>query len=479
MIHETKANVVVADGDIHPLIEARFGGRIPLIDAKDWLAGIRQTVEGEHSQASEHMVSHVLAVAAVEGSGMEKDLEAMALQLHLPFHSFKQPAEEEIVKWVVEVALSHAQEASVDAAQARVSAAILRQDLDRQQQAFHALERAVKDFGMPQFTLALDSPLTPERLVLSGYDCLTENLKVSVDAVGHLQQRLPVSARRIAAVEFHVDMLADPGTDGFLEVSIRDLAANILTTPISIDVSELSSGWNRINFNEVIDCTDRDATLHLSLTGNAAVGLTLSPCMPAERFHPSMQDGVPIGDSPLAMKVWRGLIGVRPQLPPVKKSEGNLIRLRAGEMPKAQLLKPANNGDMAFDLVQYWVNEDGFLVHPPASGMSVALIEKLEFDNLNSVTAIVNNGHRDGPPLLFAIGIAVRLGNQSLIQIPDMLGPWLTLPPLGWGEVHAVLPESTSGKFDLVLVTMVAKGHENRNSWGLFRGFIFNTENLP
>lgn len=330
---------------------------------------------------------------------------------------------------------------------------------------------------MPQFTLALDMPLTVERLVLCGKDCSPEALKVPVDAVGHLRQRLPVSARRIAAVELHVELLANLSMDGQLEVSISDLAGNILTTPVSIGLSELTPGWNRIVFHEVIDCTDRDATLCLSLGGSGAVALSLTHGMPFERFHPIREDATPTGDSPMAVKVWRGLVGVRPQLPPLKSSEGNLIRRRSGEMPEAQL-HSTDHGDLAFDMVQYWAKEDGFLVHPPASGMTVGMIEKLEFQNLNSVTAIVNNAHRDGPIISFAIGIVVRKGNHSRVHVPDALGSWLTLPPLGWGEVHALLPESTSGKFDLVLVTMVATGNDNRMAWGLFRGFIFNTENL-
>jgi hypothetical protein len=477
MIHETKTNEVVTDRDIHPLIQARFGGGIPLIDAKDWLDGIHQVMEGGHSQAAEYPLSDVLAVAALAGSGLEKELAAMALKLHLPFRSFEKPDVEEVGKWVVEMAMARAREASVEAAEARRSASVLRQDLDQQQQAFHALERAVQDFGMPQFTMALEMPLSVERLVLCGEDCPQENLKVPVDAVGHLHQRLPVSARRIAAVELHVELVADRAMEGQLEVSVTDLAGNILTTPVAISLSELTSGWNRMIFPEVIDCTDRDATLHLSVTGSGAVALSLSHGIPFERFHPSRQDATTAGDSPLAVKVWRGLVGVRPQLPPLSSSEGGLIRLRSGDMPKAKL-HSADLGDVDSDLVQYWVKEDGFLVHPPTSGMTVAIIEKLEFQNLNSVTAIVNNAHRDGPSLSFAIGIVVRTGNHSRIHVPDVLGSWLTLPPLGWGEVHTLLPEPTSGKFDLVLVTMVAKGHDNRMAWGLFRGFLFNTENL-
>ncbi len=472
MINETKVNVVVADNDIHPLIDARFGDGISLIDAKNWLAGIHQVTSGGHLKASDYPIYDVLAVAALEGSILEKELQDMAIKLHLPFRSFELPVEVEVGNWVVEVAMSRVREASVDAAESRRAAAILRQDLDRQHQAFHALEEAIQDFGMPQFTLALDLPLTVECMVFCGENCSPEALKVLVDAVGHLHQRLPVSARRISAIEFHIERLADVHLDSHLELSIRDLRGNILTTPVSICLSDLTTGWNRINLPEAIDCTDRDAILYLLFIGSGALALSLTHSIPIERFHPSRQDATPIGDSPLALKVWRGLIGVRPQISPLKVNRDGFIRSRSGELPMARLY--STDGDpMGFDIIQYWPKEDAFLVHPPSNGMTVAIIEGLELKNLISASAIVNNGHRESPAISFALGI---VASGQFFHIPDVLGSWLTLPPLGWGEVHVALPESRSGKFDLVIATMVGRDQGNHMAWGLFRGFLLNAE---
>ena len=472
MIHETKANAVVADRAIHPLILARFGDGVPLIDAESWLAGIQQMEVGGHSHISDFPMSDVLAVAVEAGSEMENELQTMALKLHLPFRAFERPADDDVGTWVVEVALSRAQEAFVDAAEARVAAASLRQDLDRQQQAFQALENAVHDFGMPQFTLALDLPITANRLVLSGEVCPPESLPSRIDAVGHLVQRLPMSARRIASVELHCELLAECSLDGKLEASISDLAGNALTKSAGVNLAEISPGWNRFDFAEGIDCTDRDAVLHLSLTGSGAVALSLAPSMPIERFHPSAQDTTPLVDSPLAAKVWRGLSGVRTQPPHVTMSEGALIRHRSGEMPRARLY--SIDGDpLGFDTVQYWAKEDGFLVHPPACGMTVGIIEGLDLQNFMSATAIVNNGHRDGPTLSFSLGI---VPSGQFFHVPDVLGPWLTLPPLGWGEVHAALAEPASGQFDLIIATLISEGQRNNMAWGLFRGFLLNAD---
>ncbi len=472
MIYETKANAVVADRAIHHLIQARLGDGVPLIDAGSWMARIQQMLLGGHSHISDYPMSEVLAVAVEAGSEMEKELRSMALKLHLPFRAFDRPKEDDVGKWVVEVALSRAHEAFVDAAEARVAAASLREDFDRQQQAFQALENAVHDFGMPQFTLALDLPLTADRLVLSGGECPRESLPTPIDAAGHLIQRLPISARRIASVELHCELLAACSLDGKLEASISDLAGCVLAKSVGVNLSEISPGWNCFDFAEGIDCTDRDAVLHLSLSGTGAVALSLAPPTPIKRFHPSAKDAPPLVDSPLAAKVWRGLSGVRTQLPYVKMTEGSLIRRRCGEMPSARLY--SIDGDpLGFDAVQYWAKEDGFLVHPPACGMTVGIIEGLDLRNFLSATAIVNNAHRDGSTLSFSLGIVPP---GRFFHVPDVLGPWLTLPPLGWGEVHAALPEPASGQFDLVIATMVTKEQGNQKAWGLFRGFLLNAD---
>lgn len=471
MTPEILANAVVADGPIRKSIQAQFGDAILLIDAESWLNGMNRLKNTGHVQVSDLPSTDVLAVAVLTKSKIGEELKSLASELHLPYRSFDHADEVNIRKWIVDVAFRRASDAWVDAGESRRAAAILRQDLDRQQQSFQALEVAVQDFGMPQFTLALDLPLAMGRLILAGNECTAESLMADNGTSGELIQRLPISARRIASVELYCERLLDYPDDGKLTVRIADLAGTLLASSEAIDISELAQGWNRFNFPMGIDCTDRDAVLKLSLSGTGAIRLSLGPFLPIERFHPTRLDSTAIYDAPLAMKIWRGFAGVRTPTPLVKIFEGGLVRRRSGEVPKARL-HFTDDQKMAFEPVQYWMNEDGFLVHPPAAGVTVAIIENIELENIAAASAIVNNGHRDSPPISFAIGI---VESGSFFHLPDILGSWLTLPPMGWGEVHAALPESASGRFDLVLATMVATGKGNNKAWGLFRGFMFNT----
>ena len=289
--------------------------------------------------------------------------------------------------------------------------------------------------------------------------------------VATLFQRMPLSARRITSVDLHCECVSHYSEAASLTVSVIDLAGNHLESSDPLPLSDLSWGWNHFNLSRGINCSDRDAALKLSLQGMGALRFRLGPCVPIDRFHPQSGRSETVADAPLAMKVWRGFGGVRTPAAQAKISQRNRTQRGAGEMPRPRL-HATDDPLMGFEPVQYWPKEDGFLVHPPKSGMTVGIIEGLEIKNLTSVTAIVNNNHREAPVLSFAVGF---VPSGRLFHVPDALGSWLQLPPLAWGEVHVPIPEPFTGKFDLLVASLVAEGQGNHMAWALFREFILHT----
>jgi hypothetical protein len=376
-----------------------------------------------------------------------------------------------LIQWIVQTAINQASSAWADAGGSRLEAAMLRKDLDMQQRSFQELESAVHELRILQFYLALDIPLASGALILASEGFALAHESPHPVVIATLFQRMPLSARRIASVDLNCECLLEYSESASLTVSVFDLAGNHLESSNPILLSDLSLGWNSFKLTRAINCTDRDAVLKLSFEGKGALRFRLGPSVPMDRFQP--QSGRPevVADAPLAMKVWRGFAGVRTLTSHAKISQGSITRRGAGEMPKARL-HATDDPLMGFEPVQYWSKENGFLVHPPKRGMTVGLIEGLDVKNLTSVTAIVNNNHREAPVLSFAVGF---VPSGSFFHVPDALGSWLQLPPLGWGEVHVPIPEPFTGKFDLLIASLVAEGQGNHMAWSLFREFILHT----
>jgi len=466
-----KKQTIVAEETTHSWIKSELGDSVHVVDAKSWLADIRRLKTTGHVGISEYLTSDILAIVGIRDSPLIRELEAQSEEFHLPFRCFDKEARRNLIQWIVQTAMDQASSAWAYAAESHHKAAMLRQDLDIQQRSFQALEAAVHESGIPQFSLALDIPLASGALILAGEECLLAPDSPHPVVVATLFQRMPLSARRIASVDLNCERLTDYSETGSLTISVIDLAGNHLESTAPIPLSDLSCGWNHFNLARGINCSDRDAVLKLSLLGAGALRFRLGPCVPIDRFHPQSGGSEAISDAPLAMKVWRGFAGVRTPASHLKISQGGIVRREASEMPKARL-HATDDPSMGFEPVQYWPKEDGFLVHPPKIGMTVGIIEGLDIKNLTSVTAIVNNNHREAPTVSFAVGF---VPSGCFFHVPDVLGTWLQLPPLGWGEVHVPLPQPYTGKFDLLVASLVAEGQGNHMAWALFRAFILHT----
>lgn len=341
-------------------------------------------------------------------------------------------------------------------AQTRIENALLREEFANIQNKFVELENFHHDIGAARFSLALNVPETTGLVEIGS-------------PRRQLTQRLPISARGIVAVDALCRTVHGEG-NGRIVVDVEDLSGRILATT-SRQIATLVDGWNRFTFPSGVDSDDRDGVLRVRFddaSPDAVAAFSLGPPTPVKRLHPTVGP-LPAAEAPLALRVWRGLPDVRP---PSNDGDRSRRHVRPGDLPRPRTLFCADES-MGYDPVQYWPKEDGFLVHPPAAGVTLGIIEKLPVSGLSGLTAIVHNAHAEGP--ILRIGMVVTpTGLGAGVDVTRAM-TWTMLPPLGWGEVHVMLETPLTGEIDIVLASLVAGGDSNHMAWALFRGFRFCT----
>lgn len=355
------------------------------------------------------------------------------------------------------VAAARLSEARRDLAAAREASAVLRREIDKLQSSFLALEGFVQELGLSQTTLALQIDPGGGSLALEGAHG-APSLR--------LAQRLPISARALVAVDL---WCASPPTGEVatarLVVRFEDLGGAVLGAA-SLPADALAVGWNRVALSVALDCSDRDVVLVLEFE-DALSGLALGLGSPTPvARHRVVGVGGTRADSPLAMRLWRGLPGAAA---PQHVGSGRGRSARPSDLPRPRTLRRPDE-EMGFDPVQYWARENAVLVHPPARGVTYGVIERAPLGAARRVSAVVNNAHAEGPPLRFAIGVAPA-GCGGMVDPAAILGTWINLPARAWGEVHAVVEAPPGESVDLILAAMVGEGDSNRFAWALFRSF--------
>jgi hypothetical protein len=448
----------ICDKELQRHVDRAFGA-CKLIDIADWFNQVETMERGVKGTTQDIHFWHPLGIAIFHSNIDAERLHRLAADLHIPCRLFAEDMSDELNAWIVSLLLDDVRVARIDAELARKNAAILRREFEMQQQAFFELENAVNEFGMPLIRIAMEWP------VGRGTFCLSS----APDGEATLQQQLPVSARGLAHVDIHVDSIHVQSEDCRVEVQITDLSGNPLTSSMPIDIATIKRGWNRIPMLEPANCADKDAMLAITMRGAGTVDLALAPVIPLSNFRLKLGNKE-VADAPIALKIWRGFPGLKAEPP----NRGDLVidsvRISPDQIGSARTYF-CDQPNIGFDPVQYWQKEDGFLVHPPGKGMTVAIIEGLDLQSFNAVTAIVNNNHREASPLSFAIGL-VPSGQD--FHMSDVFGTWLTLPSTAWGEVHALKIEAHKEKYDLLMACMVASGDSSHMAWGLFRGFLLH-----
>ncbi|AXC49591.1 hypothetical protein DRW48_07705 [Paracoccus suum] len=348
-----------------------------------------------------------------------------------------------------------------DAGIARRSAALLRRETEEVSRRLNTLEAFIWGLGGPRQMQALHWP-PADRIAHAP----------AADAV--LTQRLPIDSPGIAAVDL---WLPDAGESEARELSVAILDSEGTVHALRLDDGALrrDDGWLRFLAPAPLAGDRQDCSLQLS-GADPKLSLGLGPAVPDPDFalHGSdTQDGED-SDRTLALRVWRATGGAGLTITEGGAGRpGNAFaqRIRPADMPRPSLLATPR-GAKDYVATAFWAGEDAILVHPSAGGPVCALLQRVPLAGLTRLSAVVHAARRDGPPVAFALGVS-QSGNITEDNWADHLGPWVTLPPGGWGEVHAPLKAAAmSGeRCDVALATAVAGGASNDNAWALFRAF--------
>ncbi len=463
------AQGLVVDPAFVPEIRRHFGAHLEVIDAGDWMRAMDNLEDCEgYPQADQLATIPIVAGVASEANPEIGSFESRCSSSGVPFSSFFEDESSRAIEWLVGIVLSKSESDRIDAAGARRSAAILREELDSQRRAFEELATAASSSLIPIRTLALDWGNTFR--TFSNRNVIPETKKVRT-----LIQRLPVSGRAISAIDLHItDVGTSQGRDASVVLELRDLNGKLLAGPVGTGLAEISPGWHRFLIAAFVESMDPEIRLLIHRESGCEIEFSLGVPQATEDFRLATPDGTVLSESSLAVRVWRGQVGVV-AAGKTGSMAGKETRTKLPSQLPGIELHSNDGGPMNFKSVDFWGKKDAFLVHPPESGMTVAVVRSISLSGVTAITSLVNSNHRKGPVISFAMGI-VRKGES--LHPRESLGQWLSLPPLEWGEVHLRFDRPVGGEFDLVLASMVAGGKGNGKAWALFRGFVFHSEEI-
>ena len=475
--------IVLAPKSTCQELDNLFCGIIDVRSTEDWIKSTRELivddeVSGDNKEIAGQVAGMVIS-GDIERTSILNEALALAKKIGILVWEVDKFDDPEIILCVIKHAVTSASVARQFIAKTRSSEAALRREVERLQQNFQELENFVQELGVPRFMRTLDITPTNKQIVLHIGDIKNNKLEKRSNITyikDYFTQLLPISGRSLVAIDIYCVDLPNV-VDAELCLAVDDLSGQALCDVITVPLDQFTSEWNRIAFPVAIDISHRDAQLTLSLRSDgrpASLALALGPAVPIPRFRIATENGA-AAEAPLALRAWRGLAGVR--LPPLAGAMpfvGSPTILRAGQVPRPRLLR-TDRSKADSDSVEYLEREDAIRVLPPGNGLTLGIIERVPVTNLVAVSALVNVGHAESAPLRFAVGI-VPSGLADKFNVENVLGPWLVLRPLDWGEVHTYLKEPLTGYCDLVLATMVAVGTSNRKGWAFFRSFRLYSE---
>ena len=369
------------------------------------------------------------------------------------------------------------------AAEARTMLAHLRRDQAELQDTFLATEQFLYDLGGPKLSLCLDTPRAGggdgADLITLGTDPSaggarrrTKGIKIGTPLID-VCQHLACSISGLAAIDI---FLAKVSGSGRIEAQIHDLSGVLVARTQMPLPPATHPGWHRLRFDTAIAGFAREGGVTLRLVpdrprtlvmAQLALG-TAHPLVHLRAHGPAGPAAAPLSEAPLALRVWRGLPGIRLPAPVHEGTGAPRSRLLGPhEVPQATLLR-SDAPIPGAEALEGGAQDDGIVLHPPAQGLSIALIENVPAHSLTRLCALVHNTDPEGPGLRVAI-TAVPAGAGRLIAPEPLLTSWTAVPPGLWAEVHAT-PEPITGNADLVIAVMQATGPSTRTGRAVFRG---------
>lgn len=357
------------------------------------------------------------------------------------------------------------EEARRDAAEARRAAALLRREAEEQMRRLRMLENFTHTLGGPRHAEALQWP--PTSLFLE----LTQPVT----------QRFPLDTRALAAIDLWLPD-AEPDEAAGTVIELLDAAGNaFVRLSAEAPAGQGGGAWVRFSAPEPVSGAARAAIARVIPPPERAIAVGLTSPVPDPRFAVGL-DGSIAAEGALAARIWRAdYLAV---LPPTNAgvagtgaggasmARAHRISLRDLQTPEVLFVPP-----LAQDYVasEYWARENAVLLHPSAEGPVCAILRDVDVAQVTAVSALVNVAHADSPVLGFAVGVCAR-GMATADNWQDHVGPYVFLPPGGWGECHSVPQVRPRSHCDVLLSTMIAGRGPNDNSWALFHKLRLTSE---
>ncbi len=187
-----------------------------------------------------------------------------------------------------------------DAGRSRAAAAALRKDFMQLQDSFLAVEGFLHGALAPKFTLARQWEFSGQTIDLGAGQSVT--------------QALPVSSAALVAVDLWM-------VSGAAQVTLLRPDGSAYIAPVNIS----GAGWQRLQFPAISGSAD-DVSLRVEAVGGCIIGISNPSPLPE------------FGEKPLALRLWKGLSGVR--LPEIQVSGGGEKRgfVMPADLPKPEIL---------------------------------------------------------------------------------------------------------------------------------------------
>ncbi len=220
-----------------------------------------------------------------------------------------------------------------DAGKARAAAAALRKDFMQLQESFLAVEHFLNGALAPKFTLARQWDFSDETAEIAAGQRLT--------------QALPVSSAALVAVDIWM-------VSGSALVSLLRPDQSQYVAPIKIS----GTGWQRAQFPAISGHAD-GISLVVEAAENCIIGVA----------HPSPLPE--FGSKPLALRLWKGLLGVRLPEILVTALPGKRGFIMPADLPKPEVLESGSS--------KYLENENILMIHTDYYGAAKLALRDMDF----------------------------------------------------------------------------------------------------
>ncbi len=343
-----------------------------------------------------------------------------------------------------------------DAAQLRRSNAVLRREHDDMLERFTLLER---DYirAVPPRISKLDYPA-------AGVGC----------RVRALVQRLPVSPMGIGVLDLKVNGVS-PEARGVLHVELFAQGRRDALQRWSLEAAQLTPGWISLRAERAIAVTAMEMRLELRWDGEPGQAplLELSTPTPLDEYAAKSADASEPA-RPLALRLWSFAPGSRLPTEDFQEDRASTgiqdkaplqFGLSTKEFSRSELLEPLGL-DLGFALVAFRPETGDILVHPNASGLTVAVIRDVPVVKARGLKAIVRVDHKRAHPVEFGLALAP---SQPINSKPaESIKAWTRVGHSVFAEAIGHVEEG-AGPYDLVMATRMADGADPDLAWALFK----------